>query len=113
MISIIEKEYMETVIRMGKRLQRHEIDWEQRRYEIAKDCLSSLMPEVTRGVHDMVVGVRKGIMDQSTYDECVKEMTDGAIDIALGMADALAARLQEPKKKSEPKTEPKSEPEKK
>lgn len=35
MISVIEKEYMETVIRMGKRLQRNEIDWEQRRYEIA------------------------------------------------------------------------------
>ena len=35
MISVIEKEYMETVIRMGKRLQRDEIDWEQRRYEIA------------------------------------------------------------------------------
>ena len=35
MISVIEKEYMETVIRMGKRLQRDEPDWEQRRYEIA------------------------------------------------------------------------------
>lgn len=35
MISVIEKEYMETVIRMGKRLQRGEPDWEQRRYEIA------------------------------------------------------------------------------
>lgn len=35
MISVIEKEYKETVIRMGKRLQRGEPDWEQRRYEIA------------------------------------------------------------------------------
>lgn len=35
MISVIEKEYMETVIRMGKHLQRGEPDWEQRRYEIA------------------------------------------------------------------------------
>lgn len=35
MISVIEKQYMETVIRMGKRLQSGEPDWEQRRYEIA------------------------------------------------------------------------------
>lgn len=35
MISVIEKQYMDTVIRMGKRLQSGEIDWEQRRYEIA------------------------------------------------------------------------------
>lgn len=35
MISVIEKEYMETVIRMGKRLQSGQPDWEQRRYEIA------------------------------------------------------------------------------
>lgn len=35
MISVIEKQYMETVIKMGRRLQSGEIDWEQRRYEIA------------------------------------------------------------------------------
>ena len=35
MVSVIEKEYMETVIRMGKRLQSGQPDWEQRRYEIA------------------------------------------------------------------------------
>ncbi len=35
MISVIEKQYMETVIRMGKHLQSGEPDWEQRRYEIA------------------------------------------------------------------------------
>ena len=34
-VSVIEKEYMETVIRMGKRLQSGQPDWEQRRYEIA------------------------------------------------------------------------------
>lgn len=35
MISVVEKQYMETVIRMGRRLQNGEPDWEQRRYEIA------------------------------------------------------------------------------
>lgn len=35
MISVIEKEYMETGIGMGRRLQSGEPDWERRRYEIA------------------------------------------------------------------------------
>lgn len=107
MISVLEKQYMETVIRMGRRMNSGEVDWEQRRYEIAKSCLASLIPEVTRGVHDMVVGFREGFMDKSAYDECVKEITDGAIDIALNMADALTSRLQEPKAEPTPKSEKK------
>lgn len=35
MISVIEKEYMETVIRMGKRLQSGQPDWEQCRCDMA------------------------------------------------------------------------------
>ena len=34
-MTVIEKQYMKTVIRMGKRLLNSEPDWEQRRYEIA------------------------------------------------------------------------------
>jgi len=45
MISVIEKQYMETVIRMGRRLQNGEIDWEQRRYEIAKEIYPTLLLE--------------------------------------------------------------------
>lgn len=35
MVSVIEKQYMEAVMRMEKRLRNGEPDWEQRRYEIA------------------------------------------------------------------------------
>lgn len=41
MISVLEKQYMETVIRMGRRMNSGEIDWEQRRYEIAKAMFAS------------------------------------------------------------------------
>ena len=101
MISIIEKEYMETVIRMGKRLQRHEIDWEQRRYEIAKDMMVVIMqnPDITVGV--------------ACEPEPREDVPDTLARVSLTFADALVARLQEPKKKSEPTSEPKSEPEKK
>ncbi len=52
MISILEKQYMETVIRMGRRLQSGEIDWEQRRYEIAKDAMTAILsnPEIVNEV---------------------------------------------------------------
>jgi len=52
MISVLEKQYMETVIRMGKRLQNGEIDWEQRRYEIAKDAMAAMLsnPQIVDGV---------------------------------------------------------------
>lgn len=42
-MTVIEKQYMETAIRMGRRLQSGEIDWEQRRYEIAKDCMAAML----------------------------------------------------------------------
>ena len=42
-MTVIEKQYMETVIRMGRRLQSGEIDWEQRRSEIAKDSMAAML----------------------------------------------------------------------
>lgn len=41
MVSVLEKQYMETVIRMGRRMSSGEVDWEQRRYEIAKAMFAS------------------------------------------------------------------------
>lgn len=37
MMTKIEMQYMDAVIQMNRRQRDHEIDWEQRRYEIAKD----------------------------------------------------------------------------
>lgn len=52
MISVLEKQYMETVIRKGRRMSSGEIDWEQRRYEIAKDMMAAIMnnPDIAAGV---------------------------------------------------------------
>lgn len=52
MVSVLEKQYMETVIRMGRRMSSGEIDWEQRRYEIAKDMMAAIMnnPDIAAGV---------------------------------------------------------------
>lgn len=56
MISVLEKQYMETVIRMGRRMQSGEIDWEQRRYEIAKNVMAAMVGSVANGA------VNKGVM---------------------------------------------------
>lgn len=39
MITKIEMQYMEAVIEMNRRQRNSEIDWEQRRYEIAKEMM--------------------------------------------------------------------------
>lgn len=82
MISVLEKEYMETVIRMGRRMQNGAIDWEQRRYEIAKDMMAAIMqnPDITAGV------------------ACEPKPQEGVPDtlaaVSLTFADALIAKLK-------------------
>lgn len=54
-MTVIEKQYMDSVIninRMMRKAQDAEPDWEQRRYEIAKDMMAAIMnnPDVTAGV---------------------------------------------------------------
>lgn len=39
MMTKIEMQYMDAVIQMNRRQREHEIDWEQRRYELAKSAL--------------------------------------------------------------------------
>lgn len=79
MINVIEKEYMETVIRMGKRLQRGEIDWEQRRYEIAKEVMTSMVGAVVNGA------INKGAM----YDPNYTSLARTSIVAATALIDEL------------------------
>lgn len=82
MVSVLEKEYMETVIRMGRRMNNGEIDWEQRRYEIAKDMMVAIMqnPDITAGV------------------ACEPEPQEGVpatlARVSLTFANALVAKLK-------------------
>ncbi len=54
-MTVIEKQYMDSVIninRMMRKAQDAEPDWEQRRYEIAKDMMTALInnPDVAASV---------------------------------------------------------------
>ena len=42
-----EMQYMDAVIQMNRRQRDHEIDWEQRRYEIAKDLYIQTCQQAT------------------------------------------------------------------
>lgn len=72
MISVLEKQYMETVIRMGKRLQNGEPDWEQRRYEVAKDVMAVMVGAVVNGA------VNKGAMYDPNYTFLARTSVDAA-----------------------------------
>lgn len=100
MISVIEKEYMETVIRMGKRLNRHEIDWEQRRYEIAKEALAAIIsnPDTARLF--------------ALSPNASEQVPPASARLALTFAEALVAELQKPKEETESEPKSETEPEK-
>lgn len=87
MISILEKQYMETVIRMGRRMQSGEIDWEQRRYEIAKDMMAAIMnnPDITAGV--------------ACEPKPQEDVTATLARVSLTFADALVAELKKTQEK--------------
>lgn len=44
----LEQTFLESATRYFREFQSKEIDWEQRRYEIAKDALASLLSNPTR-----------------------------------------------------------------
>lgn len=62
MMTVIEKQYMDAVIAMNRRLQSSQPDWEQRRYEIAKDamCAGPYQGHIWRGAYIPLPEVRVG-----------------------------------------------------
>lgn len=76
----IELDYMEAVIRISKHLQSREIDWEQRRYEIAKDIMANKCLEQ--------------LADAAAMDFDVHDKEQVQADIAVSLADALVDRLK-------------------
>lgn len=94
MVSVLEKQYMETVIRMGRRMNNGEIDWEQRRYEIARDCLAAMMPVFAREVHEALMAVSRDVIFGEIVEKEIKQMGEGVIGIAVDMGNALVAELK-------------------
>ena len=85
MISVVEKQYMETVIRMGHRLQNGEPEWEQRRYEIAKDVMANMVGAVVSGA------INKSAMYDPNYISLAKT--------SIEAANALLAQLKKTQEK--------------
>lgn len=80
MITVVEKQYMEAVIQMNRRMREAQgnPDWEQRRYEIAKDVLCAL------------------ISNPETAD-AIMSTVETAPMLATDMADRLIAELKKEK----------------
>lgn len=84
MLTKIEMQYMDAVIGIHKEMRKvneRGVDWEQRRYEIAKDTLQGILNGFT--------ATKKDIEDNS----------EPLVKCAVYLADALIAELKkEPKK---------------
>lgn len=80
MLTKIEMEYMDAVIYIAKRMRSHEIDWEQRRYEIAKDIMANKCLEEVAEAAGM------------SFDVNGKERAYAAL--AVKWADALVDELK-------------------
>lgn len=82
MMTKIEMEAMEAVIGIRKELARqNEIDWEQRRYEIAKECLPT--------VYQTALEIAKKI-------GVIEEPKD-IVAVAVDLADVLIENLKKDK----------------
>lgn len=87
MLTKIEMQYMEAVVAINRRMRDHEIDWEQRRYEIAKDVLAS---PVLEQVADCFLCNIPYAGEEDKPQHCAK--------VAITLADALIAELKKESK---------------
>lgn len=84
-MTAIEKQDMDSVIninRMMRKAQDAEPDWEQRRYEIAKDMMAAIMnnPDITAGV--------------ACEPKPQEDVPATLARVSLAFADALVAELK-------------------
>lgn len=94
-MTVIEKQYMDAVIQMNRRQRDTEPDWEQRRYEIAKDYLSA-MSESVRVACDRVYEEATTNGESSDFrNNLVSNVKKIAVDVAVEMADRLVVKLKE------------------
>ena len=87
-MTVIEKQYMDSVIninRMMRKAQDAKPDWEQRRYEIAKEVMASMVGAVANGAID------KGAMYDPSYTLLAKTSVEAA--------SALVNELKKPQEK--------------
>ena len=81
-MTVIEQQYMNSVIsinRMMRKAQDAEPNWEQRRYEIAKEVMASVVGAVVNGAID------KGAM----YDPNYTSLAKTSIAAATALVDEL------------------------
>ena len=88
MLTKIEMQAMDAVIGIHKEMRRaNEVDWEQRRYEIAKDVLAS--PVLEQVADCFLCNVAYG-SEEDKPQHCAK--------VAITLADALIAELKKESK---------------
>ena len=87
-MTVIEKQYMDSVIninRMMRKAQDAGPDWEQRRYEIAKDTAAAMFGAITEGA------IRKDGM----FDPAYSQIAEVSVKMANALIEELKNKTQE------------------
>lgn len=83
MITQLEERYMEAVIAIAKEMQDHDINWEQRRYEIAKELYANKCLDV--------------VAERAAMGMDVTGVEQLEAKLAVKWADALVEELKKPR----------------
>lgn len=83
MFTRLEERYMEAVIAIAQEMQNHEIDWEQRRYEIAKELYANKCLDV--------------VAERAAMGMDVNGVERVEAKLAVKWADALVDELKKPR----------------
>ena len=90
-MTVLEKQTMEAVGAYFRANTRAHVDWDQRRYEIAKDCIVALMPTVVEQFKMASSSTKVGEAEKTCQQICI------SVNMAVDFADSLVEKLKDSK----------------
>lgn len=93
-MTVLEKQTMEAAGAYFRANTKTHVDWEQRRYEIAKDCIVALMPTVVEQFKTASSSLNNkvGEVEKTCQQICIS-----AVNMAVDFADSLVDKLKDSK----------------
>lgn len=91
-MTVLEKQTMEAVGAYFRANTWAHVDWDQRRYEIAKDCIVALMPTVVEQFKMASSSTKVGEAEKTCQQICIS-----AVNMAVDFADSLVEKLKDSK----------------
>lgn len=95
-MTVIEQQMMDAVISLNRKTKdANHIDWEQRRYEIAKDYLAAMCSDVRMACDRVYQEATENLESDDVRHRLVANVKKIAVDTAVEMAERLVVKLKE------------------